>query len=72
MIVPPEIRISTFHSGLGRQARFIKRFVVFEQDPGDDQHLGGQLHPRLGLSATFGLAAIEPAMVELAKVFIVL
>lgn len=71
MIVPPEIRISTFFKGLGQQTRLIKRFIVFEQGPGDDQHLGGELHPGLGLNAAFALAAIKHAMVQPAKAAIV-
>ena len=71
MIVPPEIRISTLLNGLDQQARLIKRFIVFEHGPGDDQHLGCNLDPGLGLYTTFALAAIEHAMEKPAKTVMV-
>jgi hypothetical protein len=64
-------QVLTSITGLDQQARLIKRFIVFEQGPGDDQHLGCQLHPSLGLNAAFALAAVEHALVKAAKAIIV-
>ena len=65
----PEVLTSI--AGLGQQARFIKRFTVFEQGPGDDQHLGGQFHPRLGFNAAFTSTVLYHAVINAAKAFIV-
>jgi hypothetical protein len=64
-------QVLTSITGLDQQALLIKLFIVFEQGPGDDQHLGCQLHPGLGLNAAFALATIEHAMVKPAKAIIV-
>lgn len=66
-----DLMVLTYFTGLGQQARLIKRFIVFKHGPGDDQHLGCNLDPGLGFYAALALAAIEHAIVKPSKTVVV-